>query len=141
MAGSAGGFKLPPLSDLSDCTRTASQTFAGQLYLRTLETAVLVAVLPVASADVRGQQVLDLLHQSRAFQTEVLRTIAGRARGRAKRCAACVPGALATSFFGGLWCGRPCLGRRDSVHRLGRQFFDLPSESRDRSHRVFHEVR
>lgn len=60
-AANAGGFKLPTLSDLSDYTRAASQTFAGQLYLRTLKTAVLVAVLPVASADIRGQQVLDLL--------------------------------------------------------------------------------
>lgn len=66
-AASAGGLKLPTLSDLSDCTRTASQTFAGQLYLRTLNTAVLVAVLPVASADVRGQQVLDLLHRYSRF--------------------------------------------------------------------------
>lgn len=78
---------------------------------------------------------------TRAFQIEVLRAIAGRARGRTASCAVCVPDALAAGFFGGLRCGRPCLGRRDSVHRLGRQFFDLSSESWDRAHRVFHEVR
>lgn len=94
----------------------------------------------MVSADVRGPQVLDHCTDTRAFQIEVLRTIAGRARGRTARCAACVPGALAASFFGDLRCGRPCLGRRDSVHRLGRKFFDLPSESWDRAHRVFHEV-
>lgn len=62
-AASAGGFALPTLS----CTRAASQTFARRLYLRTLKTAVLVAVLPLAGADVRGQQELDLLHRYSRF--------------------------------------------------------------------------
>lgn len=63
----SGGFTLPTLSGLSDCTRAASQTFAGQLHLRMLKTVVLVAVLPVASGDARGQQVLDLLHRHSRF--------------------------------------------------------------------------